>query len=319
MTRAPAGLAPTLALALALAPVGARAGTVTVSAADAGVRVGRPPDWRAAAPGTTIGPTELLEVPDGAKVTVRLPDGGTQVFEGPAVISGRRLVNDITPAGRAVFFNKAFQDATATLSLEAKETGSTAIAARGRELGGEQTKLGQGRRGVTFLGEEDEATRSSAADYAESYLRQADYRLAVDAAWTAIRDPDPGSLEARRGHLVMARVAALEGSHELALRDLHAACRPGAGSGEAGRHRAAALVARGQAWVALGDDNKAREDFEAALALDPDGASGAQANFFLGAIALSRQDVETARDRFGRLGRFPELQKAGAELLAAVQ
>ena len=103
------------------------------------------------------------------------------------------------------------------------------------------------------------------------------------------------------------------------MRDLDAACRS-AGVESGGKpYVAAALVARGQAWLALGDDGQAMADFRAALDYDAEGAAGAQANFFLGALALSQQDMDTARSLFGRLKAYPELVSASAELLAAAQ
>jgi hypothetical protein len=313
-----------LLLLLVLAPSAAlaAASSAVVVKADAGVRVGREPDWRIAAPGMEVEPVDLLEVPEGAKVTVRLPNGSLVEILGQTLLSGRRLLTDKSAAGRSVFFNKAFQDASSTLVVEVEDTGSTALAARGAQVGEEETRLGGGgRRAVAFLGDEEGkvSTRSNSADFAESFLRRGDWQLAADAAWGAIVSSDSTPLERRRGHLVMARIASNDGKQELALRDLDAACRA-AGIESGGKpYVAAALVQRGQAWIALGDDGQAMSDFRAALDFDAEGAAGAQANFFLGALALSQQDVDTARSLFGRLKAYPELVSASAELLAASQ
>lgn len=311
-------------LLLVLAPAAALAagsGAVIVTA-DKGVRIGREPAWRNAAPGMEVEPVELLEIPEGAKVTVKLPNGTTVEILGQTLLSGRRLLTDKTAAGRSVFFNKTFQDASSTLVVEVEETGSTALAVRGTQVGEEESRLGTGgKRAVAFLGEDEGKVpiRSNAADFAESYLRRGEWQLAADAAWRAIASSDSTPLERRRGHLVMARIATNDGKQELALRDLDAACRA-AGVESGGKpYVAAAFVARGQAWLAIGDDDQAMADFRAALDFDAEGAAGAQANFFLGALALSQQDVDTARSLFGRLKGYPELATASAELLATAQ
>lgn len=311
-------------LLLVFAPAAALAagtGAVIVKA-DKGVRVGREPAWRDAAPGMEVEAVDLLEVPEGAKVSVKLPNGSTVEILGQTLLSGRRLLTDKTAAGRSVFFNKAFQDASSTLVVEVEDTGSTALAARGSYVGEEESRLGTGgKRAVAFLGDDEGRSpiRSNAADFAESFLRRGDWQLAADAAWQAIASSESTPLERRRGHLVMARIATNDGKQELALRDLDAACRA-AGVESGGKpYVAAALVARGQAWIALGDDGKAMSDFRAALDFDAEGAAGAQANFFLGALALSQQDVDTARNLFGRLKAYPELASASAELLAATE
>lgn len=307
-------LAPATALPAAADPV--------VVTADKGVRIGRDPEWRDAAPGMAVQPADLLEVPEGAKVTMKLPDGSTVELLGRTLLSGRRLVTDKSAAGRSVFFNKSFQEAVDTLVIEIAETGSTAIAARGFLVGAVDSRLGRrSKRNVAFLGDEDETrlVRSDAADFAESHLRRGDWQLAADAAWSAIESPDSTPLERRRAHLVMARLASNDGKQELALRDLHAACRAVSVESGGRPYVAAALVARGQAWLALGDDGLAMADFRSALDYDADGAAGAQANFFLGALALSDQDLDTARNLFGRLRAYPELSQAGAELLAAME
>lgn len=295
--------------------------SAVVVAADAGVRVGRDPDWKPAAVGTRVGVADLLDIPDKAKVTLRLPDGKTQEILGQALLSGRRLLTNKSASGSQVFFNKAFQDASNTIVVNVEETGSTALAARGAFVAEADSRLGaRARRVVTFLSDDDDkpALRSDDADFAESYMRRGEWQLAADAAWLAISKPDSTPLERRRGHLVMARLATNDGKQELALRDLDAACRS-AGVESGGKpYIAAALVARGQAWVALGDDAKAIEDFRLALEFDRDGAAGAQANFFLGALALSQADFDTAKYRFALLSGFPELVQAGTELLSAV-
>lgn len=295
------------------------AGKPTVVQADAGVRIGRDPGWRAAAPGVVIEVADLVDVPDGKKVTVRLADGSTQEIAGRAVVSGRRLASDKSAAGRLVFFDKAYQDATSTVTLEVAETGSTALAVRGSQIDADQdARLGQRNKGrvLAFLGEDERSDpRSSAADFAESFLRRGDWRLAVDAAWLAIHDSS--ALERRRGHLVLGRLAANEGRHDLALRDLEMACRRPATESGSRVYLAAALAQRGQTWLALGDDDRAVKDFRSVLDLDPDGAAGAQATFFLGVVALSLQDTDSARNLFGRLRGFPELYRAGEQLLAS--
>ena len=311
-----------LALVAAASPrqASAAAEGATVTAADPGVQVGRPPDWRAAKPGVVVEAGDLLQVPEGAKVTVRLPDGQPLVVEGRTLVSGRRLLTDKSAGGRMVFFAKAFREAAATLVLEVEENGTTALAVRGEVSDPlERTRLGQRTRALAFLGEsDDESPKSSMADFAESHLRRGDAQLAVDAAWIAITSPEASHLERRRGHLVMARIAANDGHHLLAMRDLHAACRTASPEPGAAPYLAAALATRGQAWMALGDDDKAIVDFRAALDWDATGAAGAQAAFFLGALALSREEREAARDLFSRLKRFPELARAGEELLSAM-
>lgn len=317
-------LLPFLAAAVVLA-AGATASAADERAiivkADEGARVGREAAWNPATAGMVIGPVDLLEVPTGAKVTVKLPDGKTLELVGRTVVSGRRLVNDKSAAGRMVYFSKAFQDANATIVVNVEETGTTTLAVRGTQVADENGRLGKTRRQVMFLSdaEEDEPPKSNAADFADWFLRRGEWQLAADAAWRAITSPDSAPLERRRGHLVMARLATNDGQQELALRDLDAACRA-AGVESGGKpYVAAALVARGQAWMALGDDARAMADFRGALDFDPQGAAGAQANFFLGALALSEQDLDTARNLFGRLNGFPELAQAGKDLLAAIE
>lgn len=290
--------------------------------ADIGARVGREATWKPATAGTVIGLVDLLEVPAGAKVTLKLPDGKTLELEGRTIVSGRRLVTDKSSAGRMVYFNKAFQDANATIVVNVEETGTTALSARGTQqvAADDEGRLGKPKRPVMYLSDtdEDEAPKSNAADFAESHLRKGEWQLAADWAWRAIAAAESTPLERRRGHLVMARLATNDGQQELALRDLDAACRS-AGVESGGKpYVATALVARGQAWMALGDDDKAMEDFRGALDFDAEGAAGAQANFFLGALALSEQDLDSARHLFGRLNGYPELAQAGKELLAAV-
>lgn len=309
-----------LGLVIAALPVTASAaGSPTVIQADDGVRVGRDPAWRPAAPGVAIGVADLLDVPEGKKVVVRLTDGSTQELTGRTVVSGKRLASDKSAAGRLVFFNKAYQEAASTVTLDVEETGSTALAVRGRQVDAEQeTRLGQRNKGrvLAFLGEDERYDpRSSAADFAESYFRRGEWRLALDAAWLAIHDSS--ALERRRGHLILGRLAANEGRHDLALRDLDMACRKPATETGSRVYLAAALSQRGQTWLALGDDDRALSDFRSVLDLDPDGAAGAHATFFLGVIALSQQDTDSARNLFGRLRSFPELHKAGEQLLAA--
>ena len=311
-----------LAVLAAFAAPAAWAGeNAIIVKADKGARVGREAAWNPATAGLEIGTVDLLEVPVGATVTVKLPDGKTLEIVGRAVVSGRRLVTDKSAAGRLVYFNKAFQDANATIVVNVEETGTTALAGRGAIVGDEEnTRLGKTKRQVMFLSDavDDDPPKSNAADFAESYLRKGEWQLAADAAWRAIASGESTPLERRRGHLVMARLATNEGQQEIALRDLDAACRSSGVESGGKPYIAAALVARGQAWMAIGDDAKALEDFRAALDFDAQGAAGAQANFFLGALALSQQDLDSAKSLFGRLNGFPELAQAGKDLLAAV-
>lgn len=311
----------TAALFLAAASGLAAEENATIVSAGAGARVGRDAAWKPATAGMVVGPVDLLEVPTGATVTVKLPDGKILELVGRTVVSGRRLVNDKSAAGRMVYFNKAFQDANATIVVNVEETGTTTLAVRGTQVAEDDGRLGRTKRQVMFLSdaEEDEPPKSNAADFADWFLRRGEWQLAADAAWRAIASPESTPLERRRGHLVMARLATNDGQQELALRDLDAACRA-AGVESGGKpYVAAALVARGQAWMALGDDARAMADFRGALDFDAQGAAGAQANFFLGALALSQQDVDSARNLFGRLNGFPELAQAGKDLLAAVE
>ena len=295
-------------------------GPPIVVRSDDGVRIGREQTWRAAAPGAAVEPVDLLDVPEGKKVMIRLPDGKVQEIAGRTVISGRRLVTDKSKSGSLVFFNKTYQEASASVVLDVEESGSTALAVRSNQVApdpDEAPRPGRGRgRVLAFLGEEERTDpRSSAADFAEAYMRRGEWQLALDAAWLAINDAS--ALERRRGHLVMGRLAASDGRHDLALRDLDMACRLPASETGSRSYLAAALAQRGQSWLSLGDDEKAMDDFRAVLLLDPDGAAGAQANFFLGVVALSRQEMDAARNLFDRLRSYPELHRAGEELIAA--
>ena len=282
------------------------------------VMIGRDPQWTAAKPGAEIAETDFLSIADGARLTVLLPDGTKQDLEGKAMVSGRRLLSDRSAAGKLVFFSKSFQDAAAT-RVEFKE-GSTAIAIRSKDLSDDREKLGTGKkRGLSFLGEDDEEPHSTNADFADSFLRRGDYMLAMDRAWMVLKDADSTPLERRRAHLVMGQVAAGEGSYERAMRDFDGAAERAAEDDRAARiYRQIALVQRGQIYLATDHDSRAGEDFREAIDIDPESAPAAQARFFLGALALSSNDVDAARTLFGKLGSFPELQQAGEQLLAAV-
>lgn len=319
MARMSRRLAAAFATASALGAAGAAwADPAKVVTSTGAVMIGRDPEWRAAKPGAEIAETDFLNIADGARITVLLPDGSKQDLEGKAMVSGRRLLSDRSAAGKLVFFSKSFQDAAAT-RVEFKE-GTTTIATRGAKVDDRET-LGQSprRRGIAFLGEDDEGLQSSDADHAESYLRRGNYVLAIDRAWLVLRDPDARPMERRRAHLVMGQVAAGEGNYERAIRDFDGAAAPVAdGDRTARTWRQIAIVQRGQSLLASGNDVRAVEDFREALDIDADSAAAAQARFFLGAIALSSNDMETARYQFGKLGSFPELRQAGEELLAAV-
>ncbi len=298
-------------LILVLASASAAASVPTVKSAAGEVKIGRPGAWRTAKAGGTIREDEYLSVEPGAKVTVTIGDGSDQSFLGKAVLSGHRLA-----MAKSVLLSEQVRKQTfAGLDYDPN---STENAERGTEVG----ETGRRRRKVSFMGEEEEERRvaTTDADYAEARLRLGDGPGAIDFAWPILANPDSSPLERCRAHLVMGRVAAADADVALAIREFDAAARPiEMWIPHAVEFHGDALLQRGQARMQGDDDTGASADFSETIAIAPQSASAAQANFFLGVLALSRSDADSARLRFAKLAGYPELSRAAEELLRSVE
>ncbi len=274
-------------------------------------KAGRDGAWRVAKAGEAIAEDELLLLAAGESVEVELAGGRKKTVQGRAIVAMRRLAASGS-TDKAVLLAKAAH--VSSRNIEAAEL-STAVAPRGAEI--EDAPQGTGRRAVAFLGADDAMRpKSTDADFAEWYLRQSEYRLAVAHAWRILESSEAPASERRRAHLVLAAVWVREGALGTAIGDLDAAAAPSEDPALA-PFRASALARRGQLRMQLGeDDTQAEADFEAAIDAAPDSNGAAIAHFFLGTLALSRGDEAVAKARFARLTPYPELKQAADELLA---
>lgn len=292
----------------------------SITAVEGDAKVGREGAWRSAAPGATISEAEFLTLSQGAKVTVKLPDGTSSTLEGRAVIPGRRLVSSGTKAGNMVWFTKSVQKASEAIVGEDQK-----FAKGGSDKAGNiekaSSRLGGSRSGGPRWASSSEPT-STAADFAEAGLRREDFYDARSRARAIVEDPNATAIQKRRAHLVLGQVAASEGSFSTALEWLErAAAKPGEGEDaqEASKFRAIALSQLGQIHLTLGNEARAVSVLDDAIAANPASPAAAQANFFLGVLAAEKNDSKRAKEHFSRLTRYQELAEAAQQVLKSLE
>lgn len=268
---------------------------------------------RPAAAGDTVGEKDLVLVPEGGAVTLRLVDGSETRVEGKAIVSGKRL------RGRnAAAFNAIAARSVDLVTHEIETAASTtALAIRGDEA--EAPELGESvraPRGMTFLGEDGESRRRSEVDYAEFSLRKGEFPDAERRAAAVLADNEALHDERRRAHRVLAFVAMSGGDAHAAAQHLDEALANATSSD--GRPVLDALrVERARARVLLGDDGGAAADLRVALESGGDPARRMEAHFLLGILALGSGDVKGAKKQFASLENAPALESAAQEAIDA--
>lgn len=291
-------------------------------------KVGKEGAWKPAAAGAAINETDFLTLSKDASAKIKLGDGTEQEFTGKAIIPGRRLVSAKTSAGKLQNLSNAVQSATEAVmgSDPTVARGGLTRASKVATSSEDKAKLG-GKNGMKWGSEIEEETQSSSeADYAEQSLRKGDMFLARSRAQAILDNKSKSSFEKRRANYVLAHVSAADAEFTTALKkiDLVTAAadeKTGETSEMVRAHRSGALVLRGQIMTQLGDSAKAKEAFAEALTIAQTGnpatepVTVAQANFFLGAMALEAigdctgakkaqcetDNLDLARKHFGSL------------------
>lgn len=262
-------------------------------------KVGKEGAWKPAAAGAAITENEFLTLSKDATAKVKLGDGTEQEFAGKAIIPGRRLVSAKTSAGKLQNLSNAVQSATEAVmgSDPTVARGGLTRATKIATSAEDKAKLGS-KTGMKWGSDiEGDDPGSTEADYAEQSLRKGDMFLARSRAQAILDNKAKSAFEKRRANYVLAHAFASDAEFTSALKKIELVIAPpevkGGETAELVRaHRSGALVLRGQIMTQLGDASKAKESFAEALKIAQTGdpktepVTVAQANFFLGVIAL---------------------------------
>lgn len=298
-----------VASSLLLSSTALAAPATVVSVAGEGIKIGKDGAWRPAKAGETIGVSEFLSAPSGSEIKVKLGDGTPAQFKGKVIVPGRRLATQ-KAAGRLLKLSESLQKAAeSVVGVDVKGTAPGASKADDKL----NSKIKLQYEGA------DSRPASSKAEWAERSFAENDMHLAVERAEAILEDSGESALEKRRAHLVLGQVYLGDAEFTKALKSLTAACVPLTADEAAAKkmvkgkvtfdpeaYRAAALLQRGIAYRQIGDDAKAKADFEATVAAFPLGTQAYQASFQLMVMALEAGDRPGADKHFGAIATMKE-------------
>jgi tetratricopeptide (TPR) repeat protein len=281
-----------------------------VSVSGEGSKIGKDGAWRPAKAGETIGESEFLSAPTGTEVQVKLGDGTPAGFKGKVIVPGRRLATQ-KAAGPLLKLSESLQKAAeSVVGVDVKGTAPGASKA--------DDKLNTKAK-LVFEGADTPRIASSKAEWAEKSFAENDMHLAVERAEAILKDTGESSLEKRRAHLVLGQVYVGDAEFTKALKSLTAASAPltadetAAKKMEKGKvtfdpeaYRAAALLHRGIVYRQIGDDAKAKADFEGTIASFPAGTQAYQASFQLMVMSLEAGDRPGADKHFGAIATMKD-------------
>lgn len=281
-----------------------------VSVAGEGIKIGKDGAWRPAKAGETIGETEFLSAPSETQINVKLGDGTAAAFKGKVVVPGRRLATQKS-AGALLKLSESLQKAAeSVVGVDVKGTAPGASKADDKT----NTKVK-----LAWESDVDIGSKSTKADWAETMLAKHDIHEAVERADAILKDTGESPLEKRRAQLVLGQVYMGDAEFTKALKAFTAAAAPLTAPETSAKktgfdpeaYRAAALVHRGVAHRQLGDDAKAKADFEATIASFPMGTQAYQASFQLMVMSIEAGDKAGAEKYFAAIPTMKDTDTSG--------
>lgn len=280
----------------------------TIKVASPGVVVGKAGSWKPATPGMAIATTDFVKIPEKASATIVLPDSTAKEFNGRTIIPGRRLVAGGNAAGAMIYFSQGLQKTAEAIAGPATGTTKSSGITRSDDMSKKGLHVHVKYEGIA-------SDIESHLGKGEAAFDDGNYVEARKAADETLANVSAEPLQKRRAHLLKGQVLAAEANYDAAVPELDQAARPG-GDDDFAQVRAIALIQRGQVETQLGDDPKAKHDFEAAI--DNAGSNKAiavEAKFLLGVLAVTAKDEKSARGWFDQVQDVPELYKAGMAML----